>query len=56
MKKMWTWKLISDNTCNLVKRYNEMQEPDSYITILFTHYIKIREFFILVEFIEISYI
>ena len=26
-------------TCNLVKRYNEMQETDSYKTILFTHYI-----------------
>ena len=39
MKKMWTWKLIRDNTCNLVKCYNEMQEPDSYRTNLLTHYI-----------------
>ena len=39
MEKVLTWKLIRDNACNLVKRYNEMQEPDDYITILFTHYI-----------------
>ena len=53
---MWTLKFIRDNTFNLVKRYNEMQEPDNYITILFTHFICIREFFVLVEFIDISWV
>ena len=53
---MWMWTQIRDNTCHLEKFYNKIYEPDSYITILFTQYMLIRQFYILVELIIPEYI